>query len=91
MFILFSTLISIALALVEAALGIGFVGVIYSLAILLPSLGLAVRRLHDTGKSGWWILISLLPFIGLIILIVFLATDSHADNAYGQNPKVSEL
>ena len=58
---------------------------IYSLAILVPSLALTVRRLHDTNKSGWFILISLIPAVGSIILIVFLCLDSvNEGNQYGE-------
>ncbi|HEX7348721.1 MAG TPA: DUF805 domain-containing protein [Rhodanobacteraceae bacterium] len=60
---------------------------LYELAVLLPSLGVAVRRLHDTGRSGWWILISLVPLVGGIILFVFTVLDSVPDNQYGPNPK----
>lgn len=49
---------------------------IYSLAVFLPFLGIAVRRLHDIGKSGWWLLIGLIPVIGWIVLIVFYATET---------------
>lgn len=60
--------------------------VIYSLALLIPGLAVAVRRLHDTNKSGWWILIALVPLVGIIVLIVFLATDGDPGaNQYG-NP-----
>lgn len=61
---------------------------LYSLALLLPSLGVSVRRLHDTGRSGWWIFISLIPLIGVIWFIVILAQDSQPGlNVYGPNPK----
>lgn len=60
--------------------------VIYSLALLIPGLAVAVRRLHDTNKSGWWLLIALVPLVGIIVLIVFLATDGDPGaNQYG-NP-----
>lgn len=58
-----------------------------SLALLLPILGVAVRRLHDTGRSGWWVLIGIIPIIGWIVLLVFFVQDSHADNQYGPSPK----
>jgi len=90
MFVLFSVAISIVLSVIDSVTGIGLLGLVYSLGVLLPSLGLAVRRLHDTGKTGWWMLISLVPLIGFIVLIVFLASDSHDDNAYGPNPKAGE-
>jgi uncharacterized membrane protein YhaH (DUF805 family) len=62
--------------------------ILYALATLIPSLAVAVRRLHDTNKSGWWILISLVPLIGGIWLLVLLATDSDPGaNQFGPNPK----
>jgi uncharacterized membrane protein YhaH (DUF805 family) len=62
--------------------------VVYSLAALIPSLAVGVRRLHDTNRSGWWILISLIPLIGGIWLIVLLATEgTPGDNQFGPNPK----
>ncbi|HEY8980241.1 MAG TPA: DUF805 domain-containing protein, partial [Streptomyces sp.] len=71
-------------------LDLGILSIIYSLAVLLPSLGVSVRRLHDTGKSGWWILIALIPLAGVIILIVFLATEGKREpNAYGPDPKAA--
>lgn len=64
-----------------------FIG-IYSLAIFLPSIAVGVRRLHDTNRSGWWILIGLIPFIGALILIFFFVQDSQpGTNKYGPNPK----
>lgn len=61
---------------------------IFVLAIIIPSLAVAVRRLHDTGRSGWWYLIGLVPFIGSIVLIVFFCTDSEPGaNQWGPNPK----
>ncbi|MBO4265736.1 MAG: DUF805 domain-containing protein [Lachnospiraceae bacterium] len=62
--------------------------VIWSLAVLLPGLAVCVRRLHDIGKSGWWLLLALIPVVGAIILIVFFVKDSEpGENAYGPNPK----
>ena len=59
---------------------------VYALAVFLPAL--AVRRLHDTERSGWWLLLIFLPLIGAIVLIIFLVQDSTpGDNAYGPNPK----
>lgn len=60
---------------------------ILNLALLLPNLAVTVRRLHDTSRSGWWILIGLIPLIGSIILLVFNVQDSHPDNQYGPSPK----
>jgi uncharacterized membrane protein YhaH (DUF805 family) len=76
------------LNIVLAVLGLDTISAIVSLALLVPSLSIAARRLHDTGRSGWWQLILLIPIIGLIVLIVFLAQDSHDVNDYGVNLKL---
>lgn len=90
MFVLFSVIISLILTVVENLIGISPVLTgIYSLAVFLPSLGVLVRRLHDTGKSGWWALIGFIPFIGALVLIVLATLDSTPDNKYGPNPKTS--
>jgi len=61
---------------------------LYVLGTFIPSLAVTVRRLHDTNKSGWFILISLIPIIGSIWLLVLMCTDSDpGDNQYGPNPK----
>lgn len=90
MFILFHVIIYVGLAILEQILGItGVLSGLYSLAIILPSLAVGARRLHDTGRSGWWLLISLIPLIGSIILLVFNCQDSEQnDNKYGSNPKI---
>ncbi len=63
-----------------------------SIALLLPSLAAAVRRLHDTNRSGWFLLIALIPFLGVVILIVWLATEGDAGtNQYGESPKAEPL
>ncbi len=87
MFVLFYIIIYIALAFVDVLIGTFILSALFSLALLVPSISLAARRLHDTGRSGWWQLISLIPLIGVIIIIVFLAQDSHDENEYGPNPK----
>ena len=67
----------------------GSIYVIYALCVFIPGLAVTVRRLHDVGKSGWMILISIIPIIGPIWLLVLLFTDSDTgENEYGQNPKV---
>lgn len=67
--------------------GAGGLSSIYSLATLLPGLGLGVRRLHDTGRSGWWLLIALVPIVGAIVLLIYFVQDSQPGaNAYGPNP-----
>ncbi|AGB41062.1 putative membrane protein [Halobacteroides halobius DSM 5150] len=84
MFNLISFIVAFILAAVEPSLA-----GLYGVAIFLPSLGANIRRLHDTGRSGWWFLISFVPFVGPIILLVFLIQDSKpGENQYGLNPKV---
>ena len=94
MFVLFNIIISIVIGLIERLLGLGsgdgagVLSIIYSLAVLLPSLGVSVRRLHDIDKTGWWLLIALIPVIGAIVLLIFFVKDSQAgENQYGLNPK----
>lgn len=75
----------------NTGMGLGFVEIViilWNLIICLPSLAVTVRRLHDAGHSGWYYLISIIPLIGVILLLVALCTDSVADNKYGVNPKV---
>jgi len=68
--------------------GYGFIYMIYTLAMFVPGLSVAVRRLHDIGKSGWYILVVLIPLAGFIWLLVLLFTDSEpGNNKYGPNPK----
>ena len=77
-------------ALFHTRYGGGSTGVIQTLAwlaLLVPGLAVGVRRLHDTGHSGWWLLIGLVPLVGWIVLLVFFLQDSHPDNQYGPNPK----
>ncbi|HUW02093.1 MAG TPA: DUF805 domain-containing protein [Acidimicrobiales bacterium] len=59
----------------------------YALALLIPSLAIAIRRLHDTGKSGWMLLLGLIPLAGFIILIVFYVQPSDGPNTYGAGPE----
>ena len=62
--------------------------IIYDLALIVPTLAVTVRRLHDTNRSGWWFFIGLIPIAGSIVLLVFLALDSQpGENRYGPNPK----
>jgi uncharacterized membrane protein YhaH (DUF805 family) len=89
MFVLFNIIAAVIANIIDSVIGTGgLIGGIYSLAVLLPGIALGVRRLHDIGKSGWWMLIALVPLIGLIVLLVFACTDSQpGDNEYGPNPK----
>lgn len=89
-FYLVNFAISIILSVLDAivGMGIGFIGTLFSLAILLPSIAVGVRRLHDIGKQGLWILVGFIPIIGWIVLIYFYVQDSQPGaNEYGPNPK----
>ncbi|MCB6218026.1 MULTISPECIES: DUF805 domain-containing protein [Bacillus] len=67
-----------------------FLGMVYLLAILVPGLAVTIRRLHDTGKSGCWICIGLIPLIGQFILLIMLCQNSvKEENQYGPNPKAA--
>ena len=89
MFVLFYMIFYVVLAVIDGALGIIVLSTVFSLLLLLPSISVATRRLYDTGRSGWWQLIALIPLIGAIVLIVFLAQDSREDNQYGVNLKIA--
>ena len=91
MFFLFNIIIELVLGGIEGlAGGSGVLVGIYGLAVLIPGIAVAVRRLHDTDRSGWWLLIGLLPLIGAIVLLVFMVQDSQPGaNQYGPNPKTA--
>ncbi|MEU1395649.1 DUF805 domain-containing protein [Micromonospora zamorensis] len=95
-FALFAVIVGIVAAILDSALGLtfengsttGFIGLVVNLALLLPTLAVAVRRLHDTDRTGWWVLIGLVPLVGAIVLIVFFVSDStHGANRFGPSPK----
>lgn len=94
-FVLISSLVLIFLSLIDEMTGWkvwdeGVLSLIYSLAVLVPSLAVLVRRLHDTDRSGWWVLIALIPLIGAITLLVFTVIEgSKGENRFGPDPKAS--
>ena len=84
---LFGILVLVVSLAIDYALGAG--GILYvlvALAMLLPNLAVLVRRLHDAGHSGWWVLIGLLPLIGAIVLLVFTLQGSDQPNQWGNGP-----
>lgn len=89
LFVLFNIIISFVLGFIEGLVGSpGVIAMIYGLAVLIPGVAVSVRRLHDTSRSGWWLLIGLVPLMGAIVLLVFMASDSHpGDNQFGSSPK----
>ena len=89
-FALFNVIVSIISSAIDRAIpgDIQIVGTIVGLALLVPGLAVGARRLHDTGRSGWWQLIGLVPLVGVILLIVWFATDGHpGPNQHGPSPK----
>ena len=92
-FVLFSVIVSIVASFIDSILGTrsssgtGVIQALAQLALLLPGLAVGARRLHDTGRTAWWLLIGLIPIVGAIVLIIFFVQDSHGDNQYGPSPK----
>ena len=94
-FVLFNIIVAIVLSLIDLLLGtfssasnIGLLSGIYGLAVLIPTLAVTVRRLHDIDRTGWWILINLIPLIGTIVLLVFEVTPgTPGSNRFGPDPK----
>lgn len=90
-FVLFSILVSIVLSLIDTALGFRGdfqpLSMLFSLAILVPSITVAVRRLHDRDMSGWWVLLALIPLIGaLILFVLFVMRGTDGQNRFGPDP-----
>ena len=96
-FTLFNVIFSVVLSFVDGLTGtwnpesgVGLLSGIYSLAVLIPAIAVGVRRLHDTGRSAWWVLILLIPLIGVIIFLVFMVLESQeGENQYGPSPKLA--
>ncbi len=90
---LFTVLVGFVAGIIDAVLGTrsasgnGLIGSIAELAMVLPSLAVGARRLHDTGRSGWWQLLWIAVVVGWVFLIWWFCTDSEADNSYGPSPK----
>ena len=89
MFVLFNFLVSFVAQVIDGLLSAGgLLCLIVCLGLLLPSLGVSIRRLHDTDRSGWWLLIALIPLIGPLVLLVFMCLDgTSGENRFGANPK----
>lgn len=95
MFVLFNFIAGIIIGVIAGVLvsvtnvtAFAYLGSIYNLAVLIPGFAVHFRRLHDTGRSGWWWLLAFIPIIGWIVLLVFCCLDSQpGENKYGPNPK----
>ena len=92
MFVLFNFIASFVVGFIDGFLGMqGIIQGLYGLAVFLPGLGVTVRRLHDTDRSGWTLLLLLIPLIGAIILFIFECMDgTPGENRFGPNPKELE-
>jgi len=96
-FFLFNIIVSAVLGIIDGTTGSfgiegggGLLTAVYALAVFIPGMAVAVRRLHDTGRSGWWGLLALIPIIGPVILVVFFMLDGKPEsNQYGENPKAT--
>lgn len=94
-FVLFNIIISLVLMMVDNILGTfdpetnaGLLHGLYTLAVLVPSIAVTVRRLHDSGRSGWWVLIGLVPVVGFIVLLIFaILAGTPGPNQYGSDPR----
>ena len=89
MFALINFIISAIVGAITKMIGFESLSFLYSIAVLVPSLALGARRLHDTNRSGWWQLLSFIPIIGWIVLIIWYATEGDSgSNQFGENPKL---
>ena len=94
MFTLFNLIIAFGIGFMEGLFGMGGesalgpLSMVYALAVLIPGLAVSIRRLHDTGRSGWWLFIAAIPLIGPLVLLWFMIQEGQAtDNLYGPDPK----
>jgi uncharacterized membrane protein YhaH (DUF805 family) len=88
MFFLVNLLIAIVVGIVGRIIHLPVLGSLYSLAVLVPGIAVGVRRLHDTGRTGWWWLIAFIPVIGVIwIIVLFALPGDQGPNQYGADPK----
>ena len=89
-FVLFYILLAIALGIVDGVTGLGVLSPLLTLALLVPSIAVSIRRLHDVGKSGWWLLLGFVPLVGLVLLYFMVQDSQPGGNEYGPNPKAAE-
>ena len=91
-FLLFTFIVSFVASIIDIVLlkGTPVLASVVTLAFLLPSIAVSIRRLHDLNKSGWWYLVALIPLAGLILLFWFIGEGTQGPNQYGEDPKLSE-
>jgi uncharacterized membrane protein YhaH (DUF805 family) len=87
MFFLFNLIVAFIFAIFDEVLGIGIFALVYGIFAFIPGLAIAVRRLHDSNHSGWWVLISIIPVVGFLVLLIFLVQKGDPGaNQYGPGP-----
>jgi len=91
MFFLFNFIVAIGLAIIDGLFGgSGVLGTLYALGVFIPNVAVSVRRLHDTNRSGWWLLLYFIPIIGALVVLFFMVQDSNEDeNDFGESPKLA--
>jgi uncharacterized membrane protein YhaH (DUF805 family) len=88
MFFLVNLIVAIVVSIIGRVIHLPVLGSLYGLAVLVPGIAVGVRRLHDTGRTGWWWLISFIPLIGTIwIIVLFVLPGDQGANQYGADPK----
>jgi uncharacterized membrane protein YhaH (DUF805 family) len=93
-FFLFLWLVLIVADITDSVLGthfgtVGLIEILAFLALVVPLVAVAGRRLHDTSRTAWWLLLSLVPLVGAVVLLIFFVQDGRDDNRYGPSPKAS--
>jgi uncharacterized membrane protein YhaH (DUF805 family) len=86
-FALFSVIVVVVAAIIDAAIGFPLLQLVVTLGLFIPSLAVGVRRLHDTDRSGWWLLIGLVPFGGIVLLVFYCLEGQPGHNRFGPSPK----
>lgn len=87
-FILIYIIFAVCFTFISIEMGSDILANLFAILVLIPSISVATRRLHDTGRSGWWQLLILIPILGWILLTVYLAQASQEDNQYGAKPEL---
>ncbi len=92
-------IVSVILSIIDGALGLadsvapglGLISLIFTLLVFIPGLAISIRRLHDTDRSGWWVLLAFIPIIGSLVLLFFLVTKgTEGENRFGADPLAGE-
>ena len=90
MFLVVNLVIGVVLGAIGGMTGMRWISIVYSIFVFVPGLAVSVRRLHDTGRSGWWLLLVCIPILGWLVLLFFYVQEGQpGDNEYGSNPKLA--